>query len=311
MAGSDSMSGLLEAVDEYVAIRRALGFKLEGIDRLLRDFVRFLEDRGEQRITINTAVAWAVLPGKSNALHYSRLAAVRVFATYLRGADPTVEIPGVELLPLGPQRRRPFLFSDEEIAALLDATETLKQPHRRATYRTLIGLLASTGIRVGEAAGLDRSDFDPGLGVIVVRGKLEKIRELPLDPTATQAMSAYLDRRDRPPSPAGERALFVSTWGTRLDPQRVDVTFALLRERAGIQPRGGCRPTPHGLRHTFAIRTMLDAYHHGIDAGVQLGILSMYLGHVAPENTFWYLHAAPELMSAVARRLEHYEEQNR
>lgn len=133
------MSGLLEAVDEYVAIRRALGFKLVGIDRLLHDFVRFLEDRGEQRITIKTAVAWAVLPGKSDALHYSRLAAVRLFATYLHGADPTAEIPGVELLPLGPQRRRPFLFTDDEIARLLEATATLSTPHRRATYRTVIG----------------------------------------------------------------------------------------------------------------------------------------------------------------------------
>lgn len=109
----------------------------------------------------------------------------------------------------------------------------------------------------------------------MVRGKLEKIRELPLDPTVTEAIAVYLKRRDRPPSPIGERALFVSIRGTRLDPHAIDETFALLRERAGIGPRGGCRATPHGLRHTFAIRTMLDAYHHCVDAGAQLGILSM------------------------------------
>jgi hypothetical protein len=126
------VSGLPEAVDEYVAIRRALGFKLVGIDRLLHDFVRFLEERGEPRITIKAVVAWAVMPGKSDSLHYSRLAAVRLFASYLQGANPTVEIPGVDLLPLGAQRRRPFLFSDEELAALLNATETLKQPRRPA-----------------------------------------------------------------------------------------------------------------------------------------------------------------------------------
>jgi integrase/recombinase XerD len=230
-----------------------------------------------------------------------------MFATYLHGVDASVEVPGVELLRNGPPRRRPFLYTDEEILALIAAARTLKTTHRRATYQTLIGLLASTGIRVGEAACLDRKDFDPHMGVIVVRGKLEKVRELPLTPTTTAALRAYLDRRDRPPSPSGERAFFVSIWGTRLDVQGIDVTFARLRERVGIRPRGGCQPTPHGLRHSFAIRTMLDAYQQDADAGAQLGILSTYLGHVSPDNTYWYLQAVPELMSAAAARLEQHE----
>ena len=207
------MSAPEDALAEYLAVRRALGFKLEHVERFLRAFVRYLEERGEPRITITSAVAWATMPGGSDSLHYARLAAVRGFAAYLHGVDSTVEIPGVDLLRNGPPRRRPFLYSDEEILALIKAAKSLKTPHRRATYRTLIGLLASTGMRVGEAIGLDRGDFDAALGVIVVRGKLEKIRELPLAPSTTAAVRAYLARRDRPPSPAGERACWCPPGG--------------------------------------------------------------------------------------------------
>lgn len=306
-----STSTLGQEMVEYLTVRRALGFKLTNVELLLRQFVRYLDQQGEQRITINTAIAWAVLPGGSDSLHYGRLAAVRGFATYLRVVDRTVEIPGVELLRNGPSRRRPFLYTEEEILALIDACATFRTAHRTATYRTLIGLLASTGIRVGEAIGLDRHDFDPSLGVIVVRGKLDKLRELPLSPTTTAALRKYLARRDRPPSPPEERALFVSMAGTRVAIDGVEQTFSLLRDRAGVPSRGGRRPTVHGLRHTFAIRTMLDAYQDGADAGARLGILSTYLGHVEPANTYWYLHAAPELMRAAADRLERYEEQAR
>jgi integrase len=309
VARSVSVSRLEDAIVEYLAVRRALGFRLEGVERWLREFVAFLDRRGEQQITINAAVAWAVLPGGSDSLHYRRLATVRLFAEYLRGVDPSVEIPGVEILRNGPARRRPFLYTDEEILALMQAAESLKTSHRRATYQTLIGLLASTGMRVGEAIALDLGDFDARLGLLVVRGKRSKVRELPLAPSTSEALRTYLQRRDRPPGRVATRALFVGIWGTRLEASCVEETFSVLRERAGIQERFGCRPTLHGLRHTFAIRTMLDAYHQEVDAGARLGVLSTYLGHVDPANSYWYLQAVPELMSAAATRLEQHEEQ--
>lgn len=305
------MSALEQSLAEYLTVRRALGFKLGQTEMVLRRFVRYLDERGEQRITIKAAVAWAILPQRSDSWHYLRLAAIRGFASYLHGVDPTVEIPGVELLRNGPPRRRPFLYADEESLALIDAANSLKTLHRTATYRTLIGLLATTGMRIGEAIGLDRDDFDPQVGTVVVRGKLDKIRELPLTDSTITTLDAYLRRRDRPPSPspAGERALFVSTPGTRLNHCGVERTFAILREHAEIQPRfDSRRATLHGLRHTFAIRTMLDAYRQGADAGSRLAVLSTYLGHVEPAHTYWYLHAAPELMSAAAQRLERFEE---
>lgn len=303
------MSAFEQALGEYLTVRRALGYKLVKVEQHLREFVRWLDERDEQQITIQRAVEWAILPGGSESLHYARLAAVRGFAGYLQPLDLTVEVPGIELLRNGPSRRRPFLYADEEVLALITAAITLMTAHRTATYQTLIGLLASTGIRVGEAIALDREDFDAGLGLLVVRGKLEKVRELPLAASTTDALGSYLARRDRPPSDRGERALFVSTAGTRLEISCVEQTFAILRERAGISPRmNGCRPTLHGLRHTFAIRTMLDAYQDGKDAGATLAALSSYLGHVKPAHTYWYLHTAPELMSAAARRLERFEQ---
>jgi len=305
------VSALGESLEQYLTVRRALGFKLVQTEQMLRTFVRYLDERGEQQITITTAVAWALLPAGTETLHYTRLAAIRGFATYLHAVDATVEIPSVDLLRSGAQRRRPFLYTDEEILALIDAAGTLRGSHRAATYQTLIGLLASTGMRVGEAIGLDRDRFDPQLGVIVVRGKLGKIRELPLAPSVTTALSAYLARRDRPASPVGERAMFVNTPGRRLELHGVEATFRLLRARAAIRPHAGRRPTLHGLRHTFAIRTMLDAYRDGQDAGPRLGILSTYLGHIDPAHTYWYLHAAPELMSVAADRLERSEEHAR
>lgn len=304
------MSALEEALDDYLIVRRALGYKLVKVEQHLRKFVRYLDQRGQRQITISSAVEWAIAPGGSECLHYARLAAVRGFANYLQALDETVEVPGVELLRNGPSRTRPFVYQDEEVLALIAAANTLMTPHRTATYQTLIGLLASTGIRVGEAITLDCQHFDAGLGLLRVRGKLEKVRELALAASTTEALRTYLARGDRPLSRNGtERALFVSTAGTRLEISCVEWTFALLRDRAGVRPQAnGCQPTLHGLRHTFAIRTMLDAYRTGQDAGATLAVLSTYLGHVKPAHTYWYLHTAPELMSAAAQRLQNFEE---
>ena len=182
-------------------------------------------------------------------MHYGRLAAVRGFATYLRGVDPTVEIPSVELLRNGPPRRRPFLYSDEEILALIDAAATFRTAHRAATYRTLIGLLASTGIRVGEAIGLDRGDFDPSLGVIVVRGKLEKIRELPLSPSTTAALRriwrAATGRRRRRGSGRCSCPWPARVWRSTVWSRRSSCYVIALASRPRREPTDGARAAAH------------------------------------------------------------------
>lgn len=299
------MSLLRAELVEYLAVRRALGYKLETAERLLGQFIDYLDARGEQRITIDAAVAWAILPGGYSGYHAHRLQTVRRFARYLRAADPQVEVPPPGVLTGRSRRATPYLYTDEQTAALIAAAETLGTAHRTATFQTLIGLLTVTGMRLGEAIGLDRDDLDSRHDVLTVHGKYGKTRELPLHPSTVDALGRYLGRRDRPPSPPGERALLVSEAGTRLLASNVQHTFGRMRTRAGIAPRSpACRPRLHDIRHSFAVRTLLDAYRDEVDVGARLASLSTYLGHAEPAMTYWYLDAAPELMGLVAERLE-------
>lgn len=299
------MSSLRDALADYLAVRRAVGYKLDTAERLLSQFIEHLEARGEQRITIEQAIAWATLPGGHPGYHAHRLQTVRRFARYLHAADPAVEVPPAGVLTGRSRRATPYLYTDAEIAGLVAAAETLGTAHRTATFQTLIGLLDVTGMRLGEALGLNRDDLDIRHGVLTVHGKYGKTRELPLHTTTVDALSAYLRRGDRPPSPPGERALLVSEAGTRLLASNVQHTFGRMRTRAGLAPRSAaCRPRMHDVRHSFAVRTLLDAYRSGVDIGARLATLSTYLGHREPSMTYWYLDAAPELMELAAERLE-------
>jgi integrase len=185
------------------------------------------------------------------------------------------------------------------------AADSLRFPLRAATYRTLIALLAVTGMRVGEAIRLDLGDFDPAAGTLLVRWtKFDKTRELALHPSTVDALRGYLSRADRP-RPAPTPALFISPGGARLLYCNVHSTFKALRRHAGLQARSAqCRPRIHDIRHSFAVNTLLDAYRGDIDVGQQLALLSVYLGHVDPGGTYWYLSAAPELLALATARLE-------
>jgi integrase len=296
---------LRDRLAEYLAMRRALGYRLRRQEKLLLQYLDWLAARGEDQITTANALAWATLPAGGAAWRSYRLAAVRGFARYLSALDPATAVPPVELLPDQPHRATPYLYTDAQITALMQAADTLSTPHHAATYRTLTGLLAVTGIRVGEAIGLDRADFDADQGLLVVCGKHGKLRELPLHPTTVAALAAYLRRPDRPAATPSDPALLVSAAGTRLLVSNVWCTFDRLRTRAGIQPRSPrCRPRAHDIRHTYAVNTIIDAYRAGEDAGPRLALLATYLGHADPKNTYWYLEAAPELMALAGQRLD-------
>lgn len=244
------MRSLRADLVEYLAVRQALGYKLETAERLLGQFIDYVDARGEQRITIDAAVAWAILPGGHSGYHAHRLQTVRRFARYLHAADPDVEVPPPGVLTGRSRRAVPFLYTDEQIAALIAAAETLDTAHRTVTFQTLIGLLTVTGMRLGEAIGLDRDALDRRHGVLTVHGKYGKTRELPLHPSTVDALGRYLRRRDRPPSPPGERALLVSEAGSRLLASNVQHTFGRIRARAGLRPRSAaCRPRLHDARH--------------------------------------------------------------
>jgi integrase len=303
------MSSLRQALADYLAVRRALGYRLARAEKLLAQFLTYLEARGESRLTIETALAWATLPGGDHRGWMSmRLSAVRRFAVYLRGIDPGTEVPPSDLLPGHTGRATPYLYSEQDVAALLTVAAGLRTPHNVATFRTLIALLWVSGMRIGEAIGLDRDDFDPTPGLLTIRnGKFGKCRSLPLHPTTANALGDYLRRDDRPRSSASIPALFLSTAGTRLQYTNVQVTFKRLAHRARLAPRSAtCRPRLHDLRHAFAVRSLLDAYRDGGDPAMRLTLLSTYLGHVDPGKTYWYLSAAPELLALAGERLERH-----
>lgn len=298
---------LRDELADYLALRRALGYRLARPEKLLSQFLDHLEGRGESTVTASAALDWAQLPADtgSNWRAY-RLSAVRRFATYLHGIDLVHEVPAPDLLPQRSLRASPYLYSGAEIAALISATAMLRFPLRRATFATLIGLLAVTGIRIGEAIGLDRGDVDLAAGRLLVRyGKFGKTRELVLHPSTVDALRGYLKLRDQAATATGASALLVSAAGTRLLYCNVHATWKRLVTRAGLHQRStSCRPRIHDLRHSFAVTAMLDAYASGEDGQTRLTLLSTWLGHVHPGSTYWYLSASPELMAIAGQRLE-------
>ena len=301
------MSDLRQALADYLTMRRALGYKMDKAERLLGQFVAFAEERGETHVRTETALAWATLPSGADAIWTSRrLAEVRLFARHLRTLDPRTEVPPDDLLPARKRRATPYLYTPQEVTDLMRATAILRGSHVQATYRTLIGLLAATGMRVGEAIGLDQDDFDAAHGMVTIRhGKFDKARALPLHPSTVAALDDYLRRNDRPRH-AGMPTLLISSTGKRLRYTVVQPIFHKLLHQCGIAPRSAtCRPRIHDLRHSFAVSTIVDDYRSGAP-GSRLAILSTYLGHADPGDTYWYLSAAPELLGLAGERLERH-----
>lgn len=300
------MSALQHLVEEYLALRRSLGFKLKDDGRQLRRFAQLLADAGGRFITTKNALDWATRPaGIIAATAARRLGIVRTFAEFASAHDSRHEVPPGICLPYQTRRRAPYLYSDAEIQDLLRAADTLRTPaFVRSTIRTLVGLLAVTGMRTGEAIALDHGDLD-AQGMITIRGaKFGKSRLVPLHPTAHAALRAYVRERDRAVRQPKAPAFFLSRNGTRLRRQNVSMRFSLMLRRAGLADRKPRRPRIHDLRHTFAVNTLCDWYRARADVEAQLPLLSTYLGHVSPSSTYWYLTATPELVGLAARRLE-------
>ncbi len=302
------MIALRPALADYLSLRRALGYTLRRSEKLLLQFIAYAETSGADRLTIALALAWARLPAGADVEWWSsRLRVVRKFAAFLCTVDPDTEVPPRDLLPAAKSHRAtPYLYADEDIAALIGAATKLGSALRVLTYQTLIALLAVTGMRIGEAIRLDRNDLDFDAGVLTVRlSKFGKSRELPLHTSTLEALRAYLRRRDRLHPRPKAASLFISTAGTRLLYCNVNWTFLRLVREAGLKPRStACRPRLHDLRHSFAVRTIIDAYRADLDVAARLPLLSTYLGHVHPANTYWYLSAAPELLALAGQLLE-------
>lgn len=303
------MTGLRERLDDYLAIRRAVGFRLERSELLLTDFVAYLESEGLDTITVDAALAWAAIPPNGmSGWHAHRLSVVRGFARHLCVIDPAHQVPPTRVFPTPKHRATPFLYSNADIAALMAAAETFRSPLRTATLETIVGLLAVTGLRIGEVLRLDRGDVDLDGGVVqVTNSKFGKSRLVPNHPSTVDALAAYASVRDRLSPQLANPAFFVSVAGTRLAYCNFHAAWLTIVEAAGLEARSAkCRPRPHDLRHTFAVRTLLGWYRSGENAAVAMPRLSTFLGHVDPANTYWYLTASPELLGLVAERLEQH-----
>ena len=301
------MSSLRQASEDYLKIRRALGFKLERAGELLSRFIDYLESVGADTVTVEHAVCWATSPVDAKPVTWQgRLTIVRGFARYLQTIDPHAQLPPTGVLPAAGRRPNPYIYSEAEIQALMNAAGRWRSRLGRETLRMMIGLLAVTGLRIGEAIRLDRGDLNLEHARLVVRNsKFGKSRELPLHPTTVQALRDYLRIRDHLRPHVQTPALLLSTSGQRLTRRYVEWQFARLRKRVGLIARPGSRPPRlHDLRHTFAVRTMLDSYRTDGDPRARLAQLSTYLGHADPGASYWYLSAAPELLALAAARLE-------
>lgn len=302
------MSGLADTAQDYLRLRRSLGHKLADAGRLLPHFVAYLDAAGAPTVTTELALAWAQQPDTKpgSYVHGQRMTIARGFARHLAGIDGRTEIPPQGLLPMPRMKRRnPYLYSSSDIAALVDrAGTTLRPPLRAATYEALIGLLAVTGMRIGEALRLDRRDVDLTNGVItIVATKFGKSRQLPLHASTVRAMTAYADRRDTFPRSKATPSFFVSLAGTRMLYVSVRKTFQDLLTETGVGASSPVVPRLHDLRHSLAVATLIGWYRTGDEVGPRLPSLSTYLGHREPRYTYGYLSAAPELLTLAAQRL--------
>jgi len=302
------MSALSQHLEDYLGLRRGLGHQLAEPARLLPSFIENLEVHGTSTITVELALSWVQRPDAdpTSSVWLRRMTAVRGFARYMSGIDPQTEIPPLGLVTFRPRWRAPFIYSESDVVALIEGVPRLiPTPLRAATFQTMIGLLAATGMRVGEAIALRRADIDWAEGVLVVRAaKFNKSRELPLDPSTVEALSTYALLRDRVVVDPSSPTFFLSRKGTAVIYTDFSVKFRELVRVTGVGSGSPASPRIHDLRHSFAVKTLISWYREGLDVGAMLPRLSTYLGHLSPGHTYWYLSAAPELLELAAARLE-------
>ena len=300
---------LREGSENYLAMRRALGFKLKRPGRFIREFVAWMENRGTAQITTRLALEWATQPQHLQKSEWAaRLSAVRAFAQYWSAIDGTNEVPPHGLLPFRASRAAPYLYSETEIQELLQAARDMPAPFKLQppTYHCLLGLLTIAGLRISEALNLELRDVNLAEGLLTIRSsKFDKSRLVPLHPTATEVLAEYVAQRNQVFPERPDAAFFPSKTGARLDAGQVRRVFYRLSRQVGIRGASARRgPRLHDFRHRFAVQTLLRWYRAGEDVKRRLPILSTYLGHGHVTDTYWYLSNTPELMAGAGECLE-------
>lgn len=308
MSGQPSMVVLVE---EYLALRRGMGYALhiEGAE-LLR-FARYADGKGHHgAITSELAIEWAKLPQQADPLYWARrLDIVRRFAKHRRLFDRDTEIPAQGVFGPSYRRPQPHIYSDDAIRQLIQQASFLGPAGglRPKTYQTLFGLLACTGLRISEALHLKREDLDLQRGLMTIAAtKFKKTRVVPLHPSATRAVERYCQLRDQYHKHSRSETFFLSERGTSLKYLKVLMTFITLRRQLGWEAKGRPFPTIHGLRHSFVVNRIVHWYREGVDLDRSIAGLSTYLGHVKVTDTYWYMTATPELLSLSTERFERF-----
>lgn len=304
------MKSLQTSVQDYLAMRRALGFKLQRYEPWLFDFVAFMKRHHARRVTGKWMVRWVrENPSTDPCYQGLRFGAIRGFAIYHSTVDPRTEVPPADLMPRVRGRNRFYLYSDDEVQRLL--AETLKRrvgatSISRWVRYTLYGLLSVTGLRIGEALRLDLTDVDLEEGILTVRdSKFGRSRLVPLHPSTRTALRKYLQRRNDYFQRRHIAPFFVSHHGTRMRHNDAYKSFVRLSRKIGLRaPEDRHGPRLHDFRHRAATQVMLQCYRSGADPERRLPALSTYLGHVDLRHTYWYLHQNPALMKQAVGRLE-------
>lgn len=299
------MSTLEDHVAEYLRLRRGLGYKLQRDGQILPTLIAHVRAAGASTITSQLAIEWAMSTRAAPRTWAARLASARGFAAYLQTIDPATEVPPNGVFSVRYQRPTPYLWSPGDTSRLLQAAGALEPPLRAASLKALFGLLAVTGMRVGEAVAIGHDDVDLQAGMITVADRIAKhqrARLLPLHHTTVDALRDYSRTRDRLcPQPAAA-TFFLAADGGALTRHMVAGVMKRLTIGLGLRT-DTVRPRSHDLRHSFAVNCLIDCQRTGEPVDERIAALSTYLGHVAPADTYWYLTATPELMELAAQRL--------
>ena len=305
------MTLFTKRLDQYLADRRRYGGDLASSGLILRPFVTFADAEGDEWITTDLFLRWKDRFGAAGPHSWAiRLSVVRGFATWLQGIDPRTEVPTAGLIPSRQQRQRPYIYTDDEIVRIVVEAARLPSARglRSATYATLFGLLAVTGLRIGEAVGLDDPDVDLDATLLHVRhAKNGRSRVVPFTPCTAQRLRAYRAERIRMLGAVPTAAFFISENEKRLTIHTAGRTFALVGQKIGLRERQigrGRGPRLHDLRHTMASMTILDWFRSGRDPDREMYKLSTWLGHTDPRETYWYVEAVPELLRLASERGE-------
>ena len=305
------MSPLLKELDRYLSVRRSLGFDLRTDERVLRRFLEFAKQDGASHVGTDLFLRWHAAFGHAARHTWARrLGIVRLFAQWLHGIDPKHQVPPQSLIPSRYRRRSPHIYSEQEIRSIIGAASELPSPNgiRSLTYPILFGLIAVTGMRVSEAIGLNLEDVDLATGILTIRrSKFGKARLLPVSSCTKVKLATYAKERDRILG-CSPKSFFVSDHGKRVTDCSARYNFAVVCQNVGLRKaqrfnRHGKGPRIHDLRHSFAVRTLINWYRTGKDPAREMIRLTTYLGHVDPKHTYWYIEAAPELLQLASTRV--------